>query len=479
MFKLCFVSALLFCCASGVWAATVPRYALELSKYSESTKSGERLTRMRITVAGEVLQAEQSVRVGDLLLCSSAECYRAHTSGYANIANTASGKADVIADVSIPIATITDVYFTDVGGRSVIGGHLKLETPLVIEKDFPGVELMIGVRKQQVGTQATYVPVQSASMYFTDDSELVHYLPSVQTVAELSLGTKLTIPAGALDRPQIFNVGIAKVGEMFPKIDILPYVNLKKPGNIEVRAVRSGSATHEFIVPINPAEQNDDSLMLNAPTAQRSAKVAFSRTAVIEPSVLEKSLLGTASGASNPSSAVSPPKSCAEYLAQPIVLGMINLMASDTGAARVSACEKVKPFVHIVYVMIKDSRINFSIPYKTSTVGNGNGPYLSLQRITSFGATPSTALINGFMWEGDKGLFEGDWGKALGIVRSNGVALGDNIQGGGATCANCAVADSKFVMAFSGDKAHPIFLTTRSFSDIGTFSQNVVSSSTR
>jgi hypothetical protein len=433
---------------------------------------------MRITIAGEVPQPEQSIRIGDLLLCSSVECYRAHTSGYLNIANTATGKAAVIADVSIPVTKITDVYFADVSSRSVVGGHLKLETPLAIEKDFPAIEFMISVRKQNNGTQTTYVPVQSASMYFTDDSEIVHYLPSVQTVAELSLGTKLTIPAGAVDRPQIFNIGITKVGEMFPKIDILPYINLKKPGNIEVPAVRTGSATHDFIVPINPAGQSEDAQTLNMPAARQTAKVAFLRTAVIEPSVLEKSLLGTASGAPNPSSATSPPKPCAEYLAQPIVLGMINLMAMQTGAVRVTACEKVKPFIHIVYVMINDSRIKFSIPYKTSTAGSGNGPYLSLQRISSFGTAPSTALINGFTWEGNLGIFEGDSGKALGIVRSNGIALGDNVVGGGATCANCATDGSKFVMAFSGDRARPRFLETRLVSDLGTFSQDVVSTST-
>jgi hypothetical protein len=287
MFKRFVVPALLIGCISGVWAAAVPRYAVELGKDTGPTNPSEKLTRMRISVVGEMPQAERSVRIGDLILCSSAQCYRARTPGYVNIENTAKGKADVIADGSIPIATITDVYFAEVGGASVVMGRLKLEKPLAIDENFPGVELMISVRKQHVATVATYVPVQSASMYFADDSELVHYLPSVQTVADLSLGTTLTIPAGALERPQIFNVGIAKIGEMFPKIDILPYVALKKAASIEVRALRNSSDKQQRIVPVIPAGRNDNLPMLTVPAAQRSAKFEFYRTAVIEPSVLE------------------------------------------------------------------------------------------------------------------------------------------------------------------------------------------------
>lgn len=303
--------------------------------------------------AAAVAAPERSVRVGDLLLCSAAACYRARTPGYATVADTAAGKASVVADVTIPATTVTDVYFTDVSGNSVMQGHLKLETPLAIAGDFPAVELMLGLRRQQAGKQAAYVPVQSAHMVFADDSELVHYLPSVRTVAALSLGTSLTIPAGALAQPRIFNVGITKVGELFPKIDILLYVNLKKPGIIEVRALRSasaGGAEREAIVPVDPAGRSDD--LVAAPAERRLARLAFSRTAMIEPLVLEKSAGAGGRITPPPSAASAAPKTCAEYLAQPIVLGTINLVALKTGAARVLACEKVKPFVHIVYAFL-------------------------------------------------------------------------------------------------------------------------------
>ncbi len=156
------------------------------------------------------------------------------------IGDTSGGKAQVIADVAIPPVTISDVYFTEVAGASAVKGRLRLEPALVIEQDVPAVELMIALGKGAAGRQAAWVPVASAHTVFADDSELVHYLPSVRTVAQLSLGTTLTLPAGALDRPRIFNVGIAKAGERFPRVDIFPYLGLKKPGELEVRALGRG-----------------------------------------------------------------------------------------------------------------------------------------------------------------------------------------------------------------------------------------------
>ncbi|WP_332875875.1 hypothetical protein [Massilia sp. S19_KUP03_FR1] len=109
MLNLFDVSVLLFCLASGVWAAEVPGFVHELTNFTKAGTSGAQDVRMRITVASKVAQIEPSVRVGDLLLCASKKCYRARTSGYVNIANTAKGRANVVADVSIPIGTITDI----------------------------------------------------------------------------------------------------------------------------------------------------------------------------------------------------------------------------------------------------------------------------------------------------------------------------------------------------------------------------------
>ena len=142
------------------------------------------------------------------------------------------------------------------------------------------------------------------------------------------------------------------------------------------------------------------------------------------------------------------------------------------------ACEKIKPHVHIVYVNTKDKRIKYAIPHSISTMGHGNGPNLNLLRIDAFLASSSIALINGFTWAGDLGMLDGQHGQAEGIVRANGVALGDNVSGGGAGCPGCLNGGNKFVMAYGGDKSMPAFGTITTPKSLGSFSSNVVSSST-
>ena len=55
------------------------------------------------------------------------------------------------------------------------------------------------------------------------EGHVVRCLPTVGTVAALPFGATLIIPAGALDKPQIFHVGVSDTGDVFPVIDIYPY----------------------------------------------------------------------------------------------------------------------------------------------------------------------------------------------------------------------------------------------------------------
>lgn len=289
MVKRIAVPALLLCLASGAWAADAPGHPTELRNYTGAAQDRAASTRLRISIAGEAKQDRRAVRVGDLLLCSAAGCYRAHTDGKVDIADTSAGKAARIADVAIPPATITDVHFPEVRGAAVITGHLKLDTPLALGRDTPGVELMLAVRQRKEAGRAVYVPVASAHMGFADDSELVHYLPSTATVARLSLATRLTLPACALERAQIFNVGISRTGELFPRVDIFPYLGLKQPGMLEVRAVGGGQGGQALAVPAGPAAHRHARPAPDPGATQRSARMTFWRTAVIEPADLEKS----------------------------------------------------------------------------------------------------------------------------------------------------------------------------------------------
>lgn len=474
------VPVLLLVAAAHAIGAPTPRFATQLERFSSEATIADGAMRLRVSVATDTPASDRAVRIGDVLLCSRSECYRAPTTGYVDVTDTSAGTANVVADVVIPVVTITDVFFTEPNGGSALTGHVNLKVPLAMEQGFYGAELLIGVRKQQLNGKASYIPTQAASSFFNPESNLVHYLPSLQTVAKLPRGAVLTIPAGALASAQVFHVSVDNVGEMYPRIDIFPYVKLSSPATIEAPPIPGGSSAHEMIVPIGTPDEQALWATPNAGPA-RNARMALPQTGVIKPDTLEDSALrspqavnGRPSGAPSASGGTT----CAEYLAQPIVVGMLNLALLQTGAVRVKTCEKVKPYVHIVYVNTKDDRIRYSIPYTMSTAGKANGPYLRLARIDAFTASPSIALINGFTWSGDSGMFDNQLGKAEGIVRSNGAALGDNISGGGAGCPDCQNGGNKFVMAYGGDKSRPAFFTTTTPSSLGSFSSNVVSSST-
>lgn len=458
---------------SGFSHAALPRYATELQKYSEFDKPSADAIRLRVSVATEnASRPEKSVATGDILLCGARECYRARTAGLTAMHDTASGKASTLADVTIPRITITDVYFSD-PGKSGLSGQIKLQAPLIIEKDFHGIEIFITVRKQVNGQRADYVPAQSTSMYFNTESELVHYSPAIATVAQLSRGVTLTIPSAALDRPHLFHVGVLDVGKAFASVDIFPYTALNKALTVDATALRAPVTSDEQIVPLAPAL---DAASAAASTAvpRLTSHITLPRTGVIEAAALERAAAAAPTRAVPEANAA---KSCAEYLAQPVVFSLLNLTLLQTGAARIKACENIKPYVHMVYVNTADKRIRFSVPYRLSTTGKGHAPQLGLQRITEF--TPSAiALINGFTWEGDYGLVAGGSGAAEGIVRSAGVALGDNVIGGGRMCSGCATDTLQFVMGFSTDLARPGFFSTRSPNAIGAYSFNTVSSTT-
>lgn len=248
--------------------------------------------RLRVSVATDTPSSERAVRIGDVLLCSRSDCYRARTTGYVDVTGTSTGTANVVADVLIPVVTITDVFFTETNGGPALTGHLNLKAPLTLEQGFYGAELLIGVRKQQLNGKTSYIPTQAASSFFNPESSLVHYLPSLQTVAKLPRGAVLTIPAGALAGAQVFHVSVDNVGEMYPRIDIYPYVKLGRPATIEVPPIPGGTSAREMIVPVGtPDEQALWATPNPGPT--RNARMALPQTGVIKPDTLEDSALGT------------------------------------------------------------------------------------------------------------------------------------------------------------------------------------------
>lgn len=482
-------TVLMLSISSGIWAEPVPRYATQLENYSTSTKANADSTRLRVSVATDLGIAERSVRVGDVMVCSASACFKARSRGYVDVHDTSQGKAALVADAVIPIATITAVYFSEVTGGKVIDGHVKLGTPLVLEKEFHGAELLIVLKRQQSPRGTLYVPTQTASNFFNPESQTVHYNPSVPTVANLSLGTVLSIPAGALDKSQVFSIGIHDVGERYPMVDIYPYLKLKKAGSLQASAIRSpltGAARDQNAIATSIAMPSPEEQRVERPddvNGATKASVNILHTGVVKPADLERSRPGTLTD--NPGVSATPgvPASanvaaCALLLSHPFTIYFMHLAAQRTGAALVKACENAPPYVHIAFINTYDPRIKFSLPYSLYSQQKENGPFLSLKRIID---NPSSMiLMNGFTWSGEVGNKPLQWGKADGFLRSDGAVLGDNLLGGGALdgCPDCAISGTKFAMAYSWDKARPNFFTSEHARELGYSSINVVSTST-
>jgi hypothetical protein len=282
-------------------SATIPKYANQLEKFSSYENIGKDAMRLRVSMATDTMSTERNVRIGDVLLCSSAACYRAHTAGYVDVINTANGAATAIADAVMPAGVkISDVFFTETtGGTTAVAGHLALKTPLFMDPEFPGAELLIGVRKQSLKGQASYTPTQAATSFFNPESILVHYLPSLQTTAKLPRDVMLTIPAGALAEPQVFHVGVHTVGNLYPRIDIYPYIKLSRPATVEVPPIPGGSSAHETFVSVGSTQEETASFAAPNARPPRNARVQISQTGVIETDVLEVAAYGKPQAAAN------------------------------------------------------------------------------------------------------------------------------------------------------------------------------------
>lgn len=334
----------------------IPKYATQLEKFSSYENIAQVTMRVRVSVATDALSSERNVRIGDVLLCSSSGCYRARTTGFVDIINTANGNATAIADVAMPARVkITDVFFTETNkGASGLTGHLTLKSPMFIDPEYPGVELLTGVRKQALNGQTSYTPTQAATSFFNPESVLVHYLPSLQTTAKLPENVVLTIPAGALAEPQVFHIGVHNVGNIYPRIEISPYLKLSRPAIVEAPPISNGISAHEMIVAVGSTMEETASFAAPDSRPRRNARVQISQTGKIQTDALEDAALGKPKA---PANGTQPDASatCAQTLANSIFWGFLNLRLAQTGAVKINTCETIKPYIHMIYINTADA----------------------------------------------------------------------------------------------------------------------------
>jgi hypothetical protein len=291
MLKRTLLTTMLLSATTSIWSAP-SRYPIELDDYSSSSAVKDGSIRLRVSVADGTGIRERSVRVGNVIVCSSSTCYKAASKGSIDLQDTSRATAAIVADAVLPVTTITDLYFSDVTGGSRVGGHLKLRSPLILEKGFHGAELLVVLSKRTVSKNTLYVPEQVASSYFNQGSHLVRYVPRIPTIATLPMGATLSIPSGALARPAIFSVAVHDVGEAYPMVDIYPELKLQKAATLHASMIRVPPATtgaSAQIVAIEESAHDQQVRVDAAPDMVRRRAFSFSNTGLIEPSQFESS----------------------------------------------------------------------------------------------------------------------------------------------------------------------------------------------
>lgn len=223
-----------FLSAHSFGGQLLPHHPQSVESYIDGTDIVEEKARLKISLVTMSASIEKGVKVGGVVVCSEKACYKPTTPNYIDLRNTSKNDVAIVADFTIPLATIRSIHFTDTAGGVIVDGSLVLQNAIQLEKGYHGNALMVLLEKKGTGNKTIYFPSQSASSKISEIANSVYYIPSVTTVANLPNNVIFTLPAGSLAQPQIFNVSTLDVGNKFPLVDIFPYVDLSIPASLEV-----------------------------------------------------------------------------------------------------------------------------------------------------------------------------------------------------------------------------------------------------
>lgn len=441
--KIKFLASILFFLSSPSFGGQLlPYHPQSVESYTAGTDVVEDKARFKIALVTQPRSVDKGVRIGGVVVCSDTACYKPVVPNYVDLRNTEKNDIVIVADFTIPFATITNIHFLDTAGGSKIEGSLRLKTPIKFEKGYHGNSLMVMLEKKGEGNNSIYIPNQSASTLISKDATTVYYIPSVTTVANLPNNVTLTLPTGSISQPHVFNVSIMDVGNPFPLVDIFPYIDLSLPASLEVTssyANKLGISTSDEIATPSPSPASSKGNAINSSALSsgkiNKAKINFKKTGVFESNYL-KSESEKAGNTINKISALASSQECLALLNNPANIQVIQNATATNGVAYINWCENIAPYIIIVYVNLNDSRAK----YKVTTQSEG-GFVLKLKTITEFG--PSIVSMNGFVWTGDEGTGNNQKGKANGYVNGSEFWVATNCTLGGI----CESYDSlKFVM---------------------------------
>ncbi|MBP1208356.1 hypothetical protein JOD97_006448 [Duganella sp. 1411] len=420
--------------AAGFKFNPIPLSDFEIAKQQKGAG------RLKISISIDESAVVNELRVGGIVVCSVKACYRPNTMYKQNSANSSIGVAKLVVDSSITNDEITSVFFEELKGGNV-SGSVVLESPLKIEDGYYGGEIFVTLGRKDLARPENYAPSYAVGNLLRENGNSIYYNPKFPMKINLDLGVAISIPENAVKHPAIFNAQITDTGERFPLVDIYPYVSLIKPISVTVKPIEKGKNVllEKARVPLEGDAKK--SISSKSQVTKDINKLGLLKSGFFETSQAEVSTL---------SDPIYTP--CYTLLNQQNTTNNIQATAlANHGIAYYTGCTNIPPYIHIVYVEIGRMQPPIYIPYFAETSTPFDQHDLSLRRITSLAPQDYSVAVNGFGWEGVEGTASGQNGWANGYVRSNGVDLGTNRNGGGV--GNGTSNGNKYIMSFNSNYA--------------------------
>lgn len=418
-----FLVSSLFCASS--YASSIPFQPSDIGDYSKETIDRKTHARLRLAVSLDQTAGDTNLKVGKVVVCSVKACYRPHTKDYIAVSNTLNGSATIVFDSLVPYDNITSVYIDDVVGEKIITGPILLNSPLKIEDGFQGGEILLILKKRKAAKGTVYEPEVAVSALFDSEAQSVYYNPKFSLAASIGSGVSIAIPPGALKTPQIFSAAVRDTGNSFPQVDILPYIELDKeftltsdPAFMKKNLVPDYDRVPETpLLGVNSLVSSKSTNSVTAPVTKKFSKMG----------VLKFSSVSSVSAYKASSASVqNVDTQCSQIIANPANLAVITGLLPQVGVVDVNWCQNIEPYVHIMVINRRDSRIRYKMNYLQQ--------YPEVMYLTQISdprwAPNSMAAINGFYWVGDRGISANQTGRPSGYVSDGFNRIGVNYTNG-------------------------------------------------
>lgn len=305
-----------------------------------------------------------------------------------NLGIKQNGDANYIGD--IPLASnnqLKSLEFIPTNSHfpSNVNGRISLDIPLKIDP-LLNYQALVNLKTLSSNLQPSSITVSP----FRSEFQNVFYVPEKDLNIKLKSGINLNIPANALNKPQIFVVSENNVGEKIPLIDIYPYLKLNKNLTLTLPQETVGSRS-TFASPGYSSQ-----IISNTTSTFRESSIKIATRAATA-------------------------QSCQQIISSNINAWIQQLRGTANGLLRISQCENIPPYMHIV--LVDNTRTKVIVAAEKYSANSPNNQ-VKLLPITDYIGVPRVKSgINGFVWDGDSGSSRGQQGTLIGNVVSGGRVL--------------------------------------------------------